>query len=68
MGVVTLGLSADLIHSMAIDLTVGREIRNMRPALILQNLQNHFGNRFSPLTIVAAGTSRISPTLCFPST
>ena len=39
------------------DPTVGHEIRKTRPALIIQN---DIGNRYSPLTIVAAITSRVS--------
>jgi len=38
------------------DPTVGSEIKKTRPALILQN---NVGNRFSPITIVAAITSRV---------
>jgi mRNA interferase MazF len=37
--------------------TVGHEIRKTRPALIIQN---DVGNRYSPLTIVAAITSTVS--------
>ena len=36
--------------------TVGSEIKKTRPALILQN---NVGNRFSPITIVAAITSQV---------
>ncbi len=36
----------------------GHEIRKTRPALVIQN---DIGNRHSPLTIVAAITSRLSP-------
>jgi mRNA interferase MazF len=36
---------------------VGHEIRKTRPALIIQN---DIGNRYSPLTIVAAVTSKLS--------
>jgi mRNA interferase MazF len=38
--------------------TVGHEIRKTRPALVIQN---DVGNRYSPLTIVAAITSTVSP-------
>jgi mRNA interferase MazF len=38
--------------------TVGHEIKKTRPALVIQN---DVGNRYSPLTIVAAITSAISP-------
>lgn len=44
------------------DSTVGAEMQKKRPALILQN---DIGNRFSPLTIVAAITSHI-PHPLFP--
>lgn len=46
------------IHLVGFDPTVGHEIRKTRPALVIQN---DVGNRYSPLTIVAAITSRISP-------
>jgi len=36
---------------------VGHEIQKTRPALIIQN---DIGNRYSPLTIVAAVTSKLS--------
>ena len=42
------------IHLVAFDPTVGAEIKKTRPALIIQN---DIGNRYSPLTIVAAITS-----------
>ncbi len=40
--------------------TVGAEIKKTRPALILQN---DIGNRHSPITIVAAITSRVGARL-----
>jgi mRNA interferase MazF len=46
------------IYLCTFDPTVGHEIRKTRPALIIQN---DFGNQFSPLTIVAAITSKVSP-------
>jgi mRNA interferase MazF len=46
------------IYLVSFDPTVGHEIRKARPALVIQN---DIGNRYSPLTIVAAITSRISP-------
>jgi mRNA interferase MazF len=46
------------IYLVSFDPTVGHEIRKTRPALIIQN---DIGNRYSPLTIVAAITSKISP-------
>lgn len=42
------------------DPTVGAEIRKTRPALVLQN---NIGNRYSPVTIVAAITSHSSDEL-----
>lgn len=44
------------IYLVNFDPTVGSEIRKNRPALILQN---DVGNRFSPITIVAAITSHV---------
>lgn len=46
------------IHLCSFDPTVGHEIRKTRPALVIQN---DVGNRYSPLTIVAAITSSVSP-------
>ncbi len=46
------------IYLCMFDPTVGHEIRKTRPALIIQN---DIGNRYSPLTIVAALTSKVSP-------
>jgi mRNA interferase MazF len=46
------------IYLVSFDPTVGHEIKKTRPALVIQN---DIGNRFSPLTIVAAITSKISP-------
>ena len=42
------------------DPTIGSEIRKTRPALILQN---DISNEYSPITIVAAITSRFDRTL-----
>jgi len=42
------------------DPTVGYEIRKTRPGLVIQN---DVGNRYSPLTIVAAITSTVSAVL-----
>ena len=42
---------------VAFDPTIGYEIRKTRPALIIQN---DVGNQYSPLTIVAAITSKVS--------
>src|SRR5690349_890712 len=46
------------IYLCSFDPTVGHEIKKTRPALIIQN---DIGNRYSPVTIVAAITSSISP-------
>ena len=48
------------IHLVSFDPTLGAEIRKTRPALVLQNDP---ANRFSPITIVAAVTSRVEPDL-----
>ena len=42
------------------DPTVGAEIKKVRPALVLQN---DIANRYSPITIVAAITSKTAPRL-----
>ncbi len=46
------------IYLVSFDPTVGHEIQKTRPALVIQN---DVGNGYSPLTIVAAITSKISP-------
>lgn len=46
------------IYRVTFDPTVGHEIKKTRPALVIQN---DIGNRYSPLTIVAAITSKVSP-------
>ena len=46
------------IYLVSFDPTVGHEIKKTRPALVIQN---DMGNRYSPLTIVAAITSKVSP-------
>jgi mRNA interferase MazF len=43
---------------VSFDPTVGHEIKKTRPALVIQN---DIGNKYSPLTIVAAITSKVSP-------
>src|SRR5580704_18667768 len=48
------------VYLVSFDPTVGHEIKKTRPALVIQN---DVGNRFSPLTIVAAITSKISAVL-----
>jgi mRNA interferase MazF len=45
-------------YLVSFDPTVGHEIKKTRPALVIQN---DVGNRYSPLTIVAAITSKVSP-------
>ncbi len=45
------------IYLVAFDPTVGHEIQKTRPALVIQN---DVSNRFSPLTIVAAISSRFA--------
>jgi mRNA interferase MazF len=52
------GLRRGKIYLCSFDPTIGHEIRKTRPALVIQN---DIGNRFSPLTIVAAITSTVSP-------
>jgi mRNA interferase MazF len=46
------------VYLCAFDPTIGHEIKKTRPALVVQN---DIGNRYSPLTIVAAITSSLSP-------
>lgn len=48
------------VYLVGFDPTVGAEIKKTRPALIIQN---DIGNRYSPLTIVAAITSRFDQPL-----
>lgn len=43
------------VYLVNFDPTLGAEIRKTRPALIIQN---NIGNRYSPITIVAAITSK----------
>jgi mRNA interferase MazF len=43
------------VYLVSFDPTVGAEIRKTRPALVIQN---DVANRFSPITIVAAITSK----------
>jgi len=52
------GLRRGEIYLCSFDPTVGHEIKKTRSALVIQN---DVGNRYSPLTIVAAITSAISP-------
>ena len=52
------GLRRGEIYLCSFDPTAGHEIKKTRPALIIQN---DVGNRYSPLTIVAAITSAVSP-------
>jgi mRNA interferase MazF len=48
------------VYLVAFDPTLGAEIRKTRPALILQN---DIANRASPITIVAALTTKFDPDL-----
>lgn len=52
------GIHRGEIWLVSFDPTVGHEIKKTRPALMIQN---DVGNRYSPLTIVAAITSSLSP-------
>jgi len=52
------GIRRGEIYLCSFDPTVGHEIKKTRPALVIQN---DIGNRYSPLTIVAAITSSVSP-------
>ena len=45
------------LYLVSLDPTVGYEIQKTRPALIIQN---DVGNQYSPLTIAAAVTSKVS--------
>lgn len=49
------------IYLVNCDPTLGAEIKKTRPALVLQN---DVANRYSPITIVAAISSRFSLPLC----
>ena len=48
------------VYLIAFDPTLGAEIQKTRPAVILQN---DVANRFSPITIAAAITSKVSDRL-----
>ncbi len=48
------------VYLVSVDPTVGAEIQKTRPALVVQN---DIANRFSPITIVAAITSRFDASL-----
>jgi len=48
------------IYLINFDPTVGAEIKKTRPGLVVQN---DIANRFSPITIVAAVTSRVAQVL-----
>src|ERR1035437_4466729 len=52
------GLRRGEVYLCSFDPTIGHEIKKTRPALVIQN---DVGNRYSPLTIVAAITSSVSP-------
>lgn len=47
------------VYLVCFDPTVGAEIKKTRPALVIQN---DIGNRYSPITIVAAISSKFSTT------
>lgn len=46
------------IYLVRFDPSIGHEIQKTRPALVIQN---DIGNKFSPVTMVAAITSKLSP-------
>ena len=48
------------VYLVSFDPTVGAEIKKTRPALVIQN---DVGNRYSPITIVAAITSKFDEEL-----
>ena len=48
------------IHVVSFDPTLGAEIKKTRPALVIQN---DIGNRHSPITIVAAISSKVDEIL-----
>lgn len=48
------------VYLVSFDPTVGAKIKKIRPALVIQN---DIGNRYSPVTIVAAITSQVDTTL-----
>ena len=50
------------VYLVSFDPTVGAEIQKTRPAVILQN---NIANRWSPITIVAAITSRFDDRASF---
>jgi len=52
------------IYIVSFEPTVGAEIRKMRPAVIIQN---DIANRWSPITIVAAITSRVDDARRYPT-
>jgi len=51
------------VYLVSFDPTVGSEIKKTRPALVIQN---DIANRYSPITVVAAITSKVSGKL-FPT-
>lgn len=52
------------VYLVRFDPTVGAEIQKTRPALVIQN---DVGNRVSPLTIIAAISSRRDPARVYPT-
>lgn len=59
-----LGLKRGDIYLVNFDPAVGSEIKKTRPALVIQN---DIGNRYSPVTIVAAITSFASDETLYPT-
>jgi mRNA interferase MazF len=47
------------VYLVSFDPTIGAEIKKTRPALVIQN---DVGNRYSPVTIVAAISSKVGDT------
>jgi mRNA interferase MazF len=54
------GIRRGEIYLVSFDPTIRHEIKKTRPALVIQN---NVGNKYSPLTIVAAITSKVSAVL-----
>ena len=52
------------VHLVDFDPTVGAEMKKTRPAVVIQN---DVANRASPLTIVAAVSSRFDPARLYPT-
>lgn len=52
------------VYLVRFDPSEGAEIQKTRPALVVQN---DVGNRYSPVTIVAAITSKVDKSRCYPT-